>query len=235
MTGGSTTAKKGFESGPYGANSLRPLTGNFWLPNREFRAIRENCRPDQGILLSTAIWHCPLADYPPRGMTPGAILYSWREPWEANGPLTRSRLLHGSRQRRWKPSSSANGRPTAGSLKNSHPAAPQLGALLQCCCHPGAAFRPECPPGGKQLGQDHLDPPFASPQRLQKLSYGLAGLEPARVSNSCSQLTEALCAASAATVLVRAEGKSAISASTNTESAMLSEMSGRLVSLAGIV
>jgi hypothetical protein len=55
---------------------------------------------------------------------------------------------------------------------------PLGGAILQCCCHPGAAFGPECPPCGKQLGGDRLDPPFARPQRLQKLFYSLASLEP---------------------------------------------------------
>src|SRR5262249_28961375 len=34
------------------------------------------------------------------------------------------------------------------------------GTLLQGCCHPGAAFGPELPSSGKQLGRDRLDPPF---------------------------------------------------------------------------
>jgi hypothetical protein len=61
---------------------------------------------------------------------------------------------------------------------------------------------------------------------LQKLFYNLAGLEPGgeglELLLSCCQLTEARCAASAAAVLVRAEGKSAISASTKAEGEMLS-------------
>src|SRR5215831_15898729 len=52
------------------------------------------------------------------------------------------------------------------------------GTLLQGCCHPGAAFGPEIPSCGKQLGRDSLDPPFARPQWLQKLFYSLAGFEP---------------------------------------------------------
>src|SRR5215472_19358107 len=45
-------------------------------------------------------------------MTPGVILRSWRATWSANVPLPRYHLLHGSQQRRWKRSSSANDGPT---------------------------------------------------------------------------------------------------------------------------
>src|SRR6516225_8698980 len=57
---------------------------------------------------------------------------------------------------------------------------PIVGALPQRCRHPGAAFGPESPSCGKQLGRDRLDPPFARPQRLQKPFYSLARLEPRR-------------------------------------------------------
>ena len=63
------------------------------------------------------------------------ILHSWRETWWANGPLTRYRLLDASQQRRSKPSSSANCRPTAGSnSQNSHPATPTLVTALRNRC-----------------------------------------------------------------------------------------------------
>src|SRR5215469_16521470 len=55
---------------------------------------------------------------------------------------------------------------------------PLGGAFLKCRGHPGAAFGPECPPSGKQPGTDRLDPLFSRPQRLQKLFYSRAGLEP---------------------------------------------------------